>query len=1038
MKSLRPVTLVLAVIAVSYGAFAARSQQEANSCESCRHIVADPRVCTSALHDVVSHPSRSIAAMGLRDYQVAVGRFMAAFCYRANGWEHDARIRDTGPLLMDFRNGAFTSVKVTQHNAVDVWYSPDMSSWLKRNRPADEDQAPANPPPAPEGGILVKEMWHQPASQFAGDCIECMNPYTDKNSSGVAYMIREAQGLSAEWYYGYYGNGTEPDYPAQPGNGISPNAGDGGPSFCYNCHASAKDNNTFITAGNLDPDHPAIPFASQTLPPFPTPALATVHHEQVFAAPDRISRLGDGEEPYEPFYLRDIPVGNFPRPSWESVNSLPSQTYDDVYVQGRPPQGPGPDSYLTSTQCIGCHSAYATGLQYYMSEPNPVKTGPYKDALVDFSPYMTWRSSPMGMSGRDPIFFAQLESERVLHGALAKDGAPKRNPTANQKKLDGLIQDLCLQCHGIMGERQFQVDRNQSAGTCTEFRREMIDAVPFPFPNPTFADAKYGSLGRDGIACSTCHHAVVGPNGVDFPENPNEKLDPVQSACVEKKQDEQNPGFLHFAKTFTGNFLVGPRENVYGPYADPKTLPMENALGLTPQGGKTISSSEMCGTCHTVHLPVFGPEGNLLKYIYEQTTYAEWVFSEYRNEITIAGQTIPAGSLNQSCADCHLPDKDENGKPTQSRIADIEQHTPNPATDYNHGPDEIDIPVRSPFSRHLLVGLNVFFIEMAKQFPDVLGIATKIGLSSYTDPTGVPPLIETEKAMVKQAAETTAEAQIGNIRWDPYAGKLAADVTIDNKVGHSFPSGVGFRRVFVEFSVLDQDGSLLWASGRTNQAGVLVDENNQPIRGEFWWPDDCSVKYTVRQAGYQPHYSQADPVTTQNQAQIYQELELAPDGKFTTSFVSIDRGFKDNRLLPKGFLPIDAPAGRLSRRSIATILGDTTPFIDPSKDPKASVNLAWGVEPEGRAAEDPDYKTGGKDTLTYVATLSEGQQPAFVQAKVYFQAIPPFYQQDRYCIAQGKDTQRLYFVAGHLNLEESSAPDWKLLVTDSGKVAVAR
>ena len=30
---------------------------------------------------------------------------------------------------------------------------------------------------------------------------------------------------------------------------------------------------------------------------------------------------------------------------------------------------------------------------------------------VNVSPYTEWRWSPMGLAGRDPIFFAQLESE---------------------------------------------------------------------------------------------------------------------------------------------------------------------------------------------------------------------------------------------------------------------------------------------------------------------------------------------------------------------------------------------------------------------------------------------------------------------------------------------------------------------------------------------------------------------------------------------------------------------------------------------------
>ena len=62
------------------------------------------------------------------------------------------------------------------------------------------------------------------------------------------------------------------------------------------------------------------------------------------------------------------------------------------------------------------------------------------------------------------------------------------------------------------------------------------------------------------------------------------------------------------------------------------------------------------------------------------------------------------------------------------------------------------------------------------------------------------------------------------------AAALSARVTVDNKVGHKFPSGVGFRRAFIEFEVLDAKGKPLWASGRTNGAGVIVDDEGDADR----------------------------------------------------------------------------------------------------------------------------------------------------------------------------------------------------------------
>ena len=51
---------------------------------------------------------------------------------------------------------------------------------------------------------------------------------------------------------------------------------------------------------------------------------------------------------------------------------------------------------------------------------------------------------------------------------------------------------------------------------------------------------------------------------------------------------------------------------------------------------------------------------------------------------------------------------------------------------------------------------------------------------------------------------------------------------------------------------------------------------------------------------YQPHFQE---ITRQDQVQIYQELTQDPQGKLTTSFLSIAHRLKDNRSLPKGWDP---------------------------------------------------------------------------------------------------------------------------------------
>ena len=102
----------------------------------------------------------------------------------------------------------------------------------------------------------------------------------------------------------------------------------------------------------------------------------------------------------------------------------------------------------------------------------------------------------------------------------------------------------------------------------------------------------------------------------------------------------------------------------------------------------------------------------------------------------------------------------------------------------------------------------------------------------------------------------------------------------------------------------------------------------------------------------------------------------------------------------------------------------------------ANADLAEDVEPYG-VDKDPDYREGGGDSLVYEVDLAGlSGKPAAVQATLYYQATPPYYLQDRFCTSQSEDTQRLYFLAGHLNLEGTEAQGWKLEVVSTGPVGL--
>lgn len=947
-----------------------------------RQIATDLKLCAS-LSETIRKPS----ALPLAEYQVRLGEFLRNFCHRDSdsGWLRDKRLRDTGPFTVALNEGQWQGSYHGTHAPVIVWYSPEMISWLEKNRPQKKNAAPSKVDSVPDGAVIVKEMYPAPAAACAD-----VDPAYLLPTSGAAVMVRDQQASKDGWFSGWFGwTGWDADWQASSQNRL-PYMGFG--QYCMNCHASATDNMTFASLDNIEgfPGEPLVYLSQYSYDATSLPG----HHELIRQPAAKEKNPQQPLTKYNPAITARLQASNLPRPSHSTVARMPSQTYDNAWM---PADGPSESSqFLTSDQCLGCHDAGSTGLQFDMTEPDP-----HSGKLFNLSPYATWRTSPMGLAGRDPIFFAQLASETE---SFHPDNA-------------ALIEDKCLGCHGVLGQRQYGIDNVSKTGECGSFSRAMVDAVPWPAAGSTAGHARYGALARDGISCLACHHMVLGEKAR------KEVRDAPQNHCVKERQAFLNPEGKGYARTFTGSFPVGPADTVYGPFKQPKTKPMENALGLKPAHNSSVQNSQLCGSCHTVHLPVLH-NGKVHSYVYEQTTFPEWAFSDYRTGTSPDGP-LPAGkgARAQSCQACHMPSRDEKGKLYRSKIASIQENSIFPQTTNILPASDIDLSERDGFARHTLVGLNVFLIKMAQQFPGVLGLRKQ-------DPMlvskGVPPLNRTEQAMLDQAAESTAEISISEpvIKND----ELTAKVTVINKTGHKFPSGTGFRRAFIHFEVLNKAGKVIWASGRTDGAGVIIDQNGKPVSGELWWNDDCSARISPEQRLHQPHFQ---TISRQDQVQVYQELVSAPPasgtphcgndakpaGALTTSFLSICADVKDNRLLPHGFLPYE------KRLEIATALG-------------AGADLAIDVAATA-VGDDPDYiKGGGDSTLFQINSSQLSDKPISVRASLYFQAVSPYYLQDRFCTSQSKDTQRLYYLVGHLNLKDSAADQWKLKVVGTDNIAI--
>src|SRR5262249_6895606 len=111
----------------------------------------------------------------------------------------------------------------------------------------------------------------------------------------------------------------------------------------------------------------------------------------------------------------------------------------------RTPPPPKDSAFVTSDQCLGCHSTNRNWM--FVAFPNPPKTG---NTGINISPYGDGRWSPNGPAGRDPVFYSEVESE-LAYIATVKDPAARQN-------FDAFIKNTCFHCHGVMGQRNFAQD----------------------------------------------------------------------------------------------------------------------------------------------------------------------------------------------------------------------------------------------------------------------------------------------------------------------------------------------------------------------------------------------------------------------------------------------------------------------------------------------------------------------------------------------------------------------------------------------------
>jgi hypothetical protein len=301
------------------------------------------------------------------------------------------------------------------------------------------------------------------------------------------------------------------------------------------------------------------------------------------------------------------------------------------------------------------------------------------------------------------------------------------------------------------------------------------------------------------------------------------------------------------------------------------------------------------------------------------------------------------------------------------------------------------------FKRHELLGTNGFLLQMFLKPMNEMGNNEMLGVRLSDYMSGLTTDLQAASDNVVQQAQTiTATLEIS--KWEVQGNTLVVEVTVTNNAGHRFPSGVGFRRAFVNLEAT-VDGKPFFSSGATNAMGQITDFAGHVLPTE-----------SFQNGTYQPHFSQANPIRSSDQVQIYEELTQDAQHQFTTSFTRRDYDVKDNRLLPVGW------------------------SLHGPKDLKIPEPYLHATLPVGDALKDPVYLAGkGQSIVRYEIPLPARAANVHATVRLYSQTLPPYFLSDRYQ-TKTPATGRLEYLANSLGtLKGTDYANWKLLIVSASK-----
>ena len=451
--------------------------------------------------------------------------------------------------------------------------------------------------------------------------------------------------------------------------------------------------------------------------------------------------------------------------------------------------------------------------------------------------------------------------------------------------------------------------------------------------------------------CLTCHtpmaHTNAHQTGVDLSQDASCTLaDGCYRLATASTQDHAREGVsctlchqirndnLGSAASFSGSFSIAAAGDadaftIYGPYQNPHAGGanlMQSNSGYTPLFGSQVTSSAHCASCHTLFTPTLDvvtdlPTGNEFL---EQGAFLEWQNSVYAS----------GASEEQQCQDCHMPDPAPSAYST--RIAVRPNGTVNTLW-----------PERSPFFTHSMVGGNSHILELLRDNRSMLGIETSTSISGFDEK------ISQTRALLENKSAALDITQIG------VAGsELAVDVRITNHSGHKLPTGYPSRRIWIQLTVRDVGGQVIFESGTPDAQGQISTDSARLA------PACLAVR---KPAGFsnaecfEPHRDLIDAPT---QIALYEPVLGDSNGDITHILLYAASYLKDNRIPPEGFTNSRADSIEAQTRPVGV---DTDPDF----------NVAGGQE------------GSGSDTVHYRIALNAPNGPYSIDARLLYQALSP-------------------------------------------------